>query len=118
MYIRYNATKQISKPSSQPPIPVNRDNRAPNGGEKFRGGYKSKPKARFDMINASDENTSLKIINVHNEVSTPSQAPSQNLFVSLYTAYRHFLSSSPSGSVPHLASSGFIGSGHIVFMSG
>ena len=65
--------KPISKPSSHPPIPVNRDNKAPSGGEKYRGGYKSKPKARFNMINASDENTSLKIININNEVSTLSQ---------------------------------------------
>ena len=34
--------KPIPEPKSHPPNPVSKDNRTPNGGEKYRGGYKGK----------------------------------------------------------------------------
>ena len=68
-----------SKPipdKSQPPNPVGKLHRSPNGGEKFKGGYKGKsPIVRFNKASSSEENTSFKSMNVNNE-SIINQSPS------------------------------------------
>ena len=53
-----------------------KDHRTPNGGEKFHGGYKGKsPRVKFKKASSSEDNTSLKSMNITNE-SVLDQYPS------------------------------------------
>ena len=71
-----------SKPlpdKSQPPNPVGKLHRSPNGGEKFKGGYKGKnPRVKFNKVNSSDDNASFKSITVNN-IDEESKSPSSLL---------------------------------------
>ena len=54
--------------SKIPPKHVNKSDRTPNGGEKFKGGYKGKTsKVKFNKIKTSDDNASFKSITINNE---------------------------------------------------
>ena len=68
--------KAIPENKSHPPNQVGKVHRTPNGGEKFKGGYKGKsPRVKFNKASSSEENTSFKTMNVNNETIL-NQSPS------------------------------------------
>ena len=68
--------KTIPENKSHPPNQVGKVHRSPNGGEKFKGGYKGKsPRVKFNKASSSEENTSFKSMNVNNETIL-NQSPS------------------------------------------
>ena len=65
---REPSEKQKLEAKPSPPHQVSKINRTtPNGGEKFKGGYKGKnPRVKFNKVNSSDDNASFKSITVNN----------------------------------------------------
>ena len=60
--------KTTPEAKSHPPNQVGKDHRSPSGSEKFRGGYKGKsPRVKFNKASSSEDNASLKSMNVNNE---------------------------------------------------
>ena len=58
---------------------VDKTNRAPNGGEKFKGGYKGKtPRVKFNKASSLDDTASMKTMIVNNE-STIDQSTSSKI---------------------------------------
>ena len=61
------------------PNQVGKEHRTPNGGERFKGGYKGKnPRVKFNKASSLDDTASMKTMIVNNE-STIDQSASSNI---------------------------------------
>ena len=71
--------------SKTPSKPVDKSNRTPSVGERFKGGYKGKnPKVKFNKANTIDDNASLKTMTVNNERLSSQKPSSSKPFTSWY----------------------------------
>lgn len=78
--------KPYNPDTSQTPAKhINKTHRTPNGGEKFKGGYKGKsPKVKFNKAHSLDDNASLKSINVNNVGEQSQSESSLSPYISWY----------------------------------